>query len=330
MDASPSTEPGLEALLACRIAAAAPGAAVAEEGPLYRLLAPRARRYGLRHPHAAADLMQHVMALTLEQLRGGALREPERVVSFVLGACRLTVQELLRGHRRREALLQRHGHEIAMADLHEAPRLDHERLTDCLQHLAEKGRSVLLMSFHQERPAAEVGALLGLTAGNVRVIRHRGIARLRECVAGPRFVERLAAQGLRLREYRVPCNGSVNCSAAPQDEVLVGRLQVALQGVRRLDVAADFSFGPSTPRRTKSCSCPRWTACGGCWWSPRARASWATTAFTTAPTQAAEPQAPPGPSHSARAGAQELRDSWPCRCRACRRLAAGAAPRARG
>lgn len=188
MDASPSTEPGLEALLACRIAAAAPGTAVAEEGQLYRLLAPRARRYGLRHlrdPHAAADLMQHVMALTLEQLRSGALREPERVVSFVLGACRMTVQELLRSHRRREALLQRHGHELAIADLHEAPRLDHERLADCLQRLAEKERSVLLMSFHQERPAAEVGGLLGLTAGNVRVLRHRGIARLRECVEGP-------------------------------------------------------------------------------------------------------------------------------------------------
>ena len=114
MDASHNTEdgtkPGVEALLARRIAAAAPGTAVAEEGQLYRLLAPRARRYGLRHlrdPHAAADLMQHVMALTIEQLRSGALREPERVVSFVLGACRMTAREVLRSHRRREALLQR-------------------------------------------------------------------------------------------------------------------------------------------------------------------------------------------------------------------------------
>ena len=65
-------------------------------------------------------------------------------------------------------------------------------------------------------------------------------------VVGPRFVEQLTAQGLRLRQYRVPCNGSVNCSAAPEDEVLVGRMQVALRGVQRLDVAADFDFGGDT------------------------------------------------------------------------------------
>jgi RNA polymerase sigma-70 factor (ECF subfamily) len=185
MEASDSTAVGIEGLLARRIAAAASGTALAEEGQLYRLLAPRARRYGLRHlrdEHAAADLMQHVMALMIEQLRSGALREPERVVSFVLGACRMTVLELQRSGRRREALLQRHGHELGIADLNAPPRLDHERLADCLQRLAEKERTVLLMSFHEERPAADVGTLLGLSAANVRVIRHRGIAHLRACV----------------------------------------------------------------------------------------------------------------------------------------------------
>src|SRR5204863_2072569 len=77
-----------EASAARRIAAAAAGEARDAEAELYRLLAPRARRFGLRHlrdAHAAADLMQHVMTLTIEQLRGGQLREPERVLSFVLG-----------------------------------------------------------------------------------------------------------------------------------------------------------------------------------------------------------------------------------------------------
>jgi RNA polymerase sigma-70 factor (ECF subfamily) len=185
MEASDSAAIGMEGLLAQRIAAAAPGTAVQEEGQLYRLLAPRARRYGLRHlrdEHAAADLMQHVMALMIEQLRSGALREPDRVVSFVLGACRMTVLELRRSGRRREALLERHGHELGIADLDAPPRLDHERVVECLRRLAEKERTVLLMSFHEELPAADVGAFLGLSAGNVRVIRHRGIARLRECI----------------------------------------------------------------------------------------------------------------------------------------------------
>jgi hypothetical protein len=65
-------------------------------------------------------------------------------------------------------------------------------------------------------------------------------------VVSPRFVEQLMAQGLKVREHWVPCNGSVNCSAAPDDEVLVGRLQVALQDVQRLDLAADFDFHGET------------------------------------------------------------------------------------
>lgn len=65
-------------------------------------------------------------------------------------------------------------------------------------------------------------------------------------VVGSRFVGQLVARGLRVREYRVPCNGSVNCSVAPDDEVLVARLQVALQDVQRLDMAADFDLGGDT------------------------------------------------------------------------------------
>jgi RNA polymerase sigma-70 factor (ECF subfamily) len=182
-------EVGIEGRLARQIAAAPPGEAAQAEGDLYRLLAPRVRRYGLRHlrdEHAAADLMQHVMALAIEQLRGGGLREPERVVSFVLGACRMTVLELRRGSRRREALLERHGAELAIADIAQPARLDHQRLADCLQRLAERERAVLLLSFYEERPAAEVAVQLGLSAGNVRVIRHRGIARLRSCVEAGR------------------------------------------------------------------------------------------------------------------------------------------------
>ena len=82
MDSVDLGKEDIEAQLARRIAEAPAGEAVDAEG--YCLLAPRARRYGLRRlrdEHAAADLMQHVMALTIEQLRRGALREPERIVS---------------------------------------------------------------------------------------------------------------------------------------------------------------------------------------------------------------------------------------------------------
>jgi hypothetical protein len=52
------------------------------------------------------------------------------------------------------------------------------------------------------------------------------------------FVKGAAAQGTRVREYRVPRNGSVTCSVVPEDELLVSRLEAPLTDVDRLDVIA--------------------------------------------------------------------------------------------
>jgi RNA polymerase sigma-70 factor, ECF subfamily len=192
MDTVSVAPEGPEAQLACRIALAAPAGVREAESQLYRLLAPRVRRYGQRHlrdDHAAADLMQHVMALTIEQLRAGGLREPQRVVSWVFGTCRRVVMQMRRGERRREALLERHAELLSIADIAVAPRVDHERVARCLERLPERERSVLVMSFYDERPSEDVAASLGLSAGNVRVIRHRGISKLRRCVENRRGVQ---------------------------------------------------------------------------------------------------------------------------------------------
>jgi len=175
----------VEGQLAARIAAAGPQRDHDAEAQLYRRLAPRVRRYGLRHlrdEHAADDLMQQVLALTLEKLRAGAIDAPARIVSFVLSTCRMTVIEQFRGHRRREDLLQRFAADLPLADLHVEPRLDHARVATCLERLAERERAVIVMSFYDDQPAEAVGHRLGLSAGNVRVIRHRGIDKLRRCV----------------------------------------------------------------------------------------------------------------------------------------------------
>jgi RNA polymerase sigma-70 factor (ECF subfamily) len=70
-----------------------------------------------------------------------------------------------------------------------APRLDHERVARCLERLPERERSVLVMSFYDDRPSDDVAESLGLSAGNVRVIRHRGITKLRSCVENHRSVQ---------------------------------------------------------------------------------------------------------------------------------------------
>ena len=176
-----------DATLARRIAAAPDGGDVAAETELYRRLAPRVRLYGLRHlrdAQAASDLMQQVLMLTLERLRAGELRDPERLVSFMFGTCRMMVLELRRTGSRREQLLERYAGDVPMADPSTSPRLDQARLVGCLEGLAERERSVLVMTFYDDQPAKDVAAALGLSEGNVRVIRHRGLERLRDCVTG--------------------------------------------------------------------------------------------------------------------------------------------------
>ncbi|MEO8655276.1 MAG: sigma-70 family RNA polymerase sigma factor [Ramlibacter sp.] len=176
-----------EVELARAIMLCTPGQAPEAEAELYRRLAPRVRLYGLRHlrdNHAAADLVQQVLLMTIEKLRAGEIREPERVISFVFGTCRMVVLDLRRAWARHDRLLQQYGQDLQIADAAIAPRLDHERVARCLDGLAERERTVLLMTFFEEQGAEEVACAMGLTAGNVRVIRHRGLGRLRDCVTG--------------------------------------------------------------------------------------------------------------------------------------------------
>jgi hypothetical protein len=70
-------------------------------------------------------------------------------------------------------------------------------------------------------------------AGGVRAAVRAGAVRT---VITDEFVQRLVARGLRLREYRVPHNGSVYCTVAPHDDLLISRLDAPLAGVERLDV----------------------------------------------------------------------------------------------
>ena len=174
-----------DAALARRVAAAGERVDSEAEGELYRRLARRVRLYGLRHlreEQGAADLVQQVLLTTLERLRAGEVREPDKIASFVLGMCRMTVLELRRGSRRREALLAAYADTEEVYEPPEPRALDRERLERCLERLAERERSVVLLSFFADRAADEVAAELALTAGNVRVIRHRALGRLRACM----------------------------------------------------------------------------------------------------------------------------------------------------
>lgn len=73
-------------------------------------------------------------------------------------------------------------------------------------------------------------------------VRHAMRAGAVALVAGPAFLQRLAERGARIREYRLPHNGSVHCTVGPDDDVLVSRVQAPLQGVQRLDMVMELSI----------------------------------------------------------------------------------------
>jgi RNA polymerase sigma-70 factor, ECF subfamily len=168
------------------ILAARPAIARDAEAELCRRLAPRIRLYGLKHlrdGHAAADLVQQVLLITLQRLRAGDLRQPEQVVSFVLGTARLTVLELRRGPARREQLLEAYlVEEASEVNAEISSEAQRQRLLGCLRNLTERERSVVLLTFTLDKPTEEVADDLGLETGNVRVIRHRALQRLRDCL----------------------------------------------------------------------------------------------------------------------------------------------------
>ena len=74
--------------------------------------------------------------------------------------------------------------------------------------------------------------LAALAQGVRALTRASGV----DAVVSADFVRRLSERGLRVREYRVPRNGSVNCTVAPEDDFVVAYLEGPFADVSRLDV----------------------------------------------------------------------------------------------
>jgi RNA polymerase sigma-70 factor, ECF subfamily len=52
----------------------------------------------------------------------------------------------------------------------------------CVENLNERERSVVVMTFYNEQTSADVASFLDVSEANVRVIRHRAIRQLRDCM----------------------------------------------------------------------------------------------------------------------------------------------------
>ncbi len=187
----PDTLPPLGAVsdeaLARRIAGGQPGSTDPEETELYRRFSPRVRLYGRRHLHseaAADDLAQEVLLLTIKRLHAGEVRRPEEIGSFILGTSRMMAQAERRITQRREALAARFMEPAVETGPPSIAVLDAPRVAACLRGLAERDRLVVLLTFYADREAPRIAEDLGVSPGAVRAIRHRAMARLRDCVLG--------------------------------------------------------------------------------------------------------------------------------------------------
>src|SRR5262249_41147047 len=97
-------------------------------------------------PARTGDPGPDVILMSFAGRRGGKIRQPEQLASYVLGTCRRVVSAWQRGTRRRERLLENHGRELALSSGPE-PLLDLDRLAGCLAGLSERERTVIVLSF---------------------------------------------------------------------------------------------------------------------------------------------------------------------------------------
>jgi RNA polymerase sigma-70 factor, ECF subfamily len=158
-----------------------------DERQLWHRFAGRIRGYGLRHLRdatSADDLVQRVLLAVLTAVREGRVEDLDRLDAYVLGTCRNATMDLRRGAARQHKIAERTA-EVATVE-HE-PNLyavDRMKIEMCLARLEARDRAVVLATFVEDRDADEIAAAMQLTAGNVRVIRHRALARLQACVEG--------------------------------------------------------------------------------------------------------------------------------------------------
>jgi RNA polymerase sigma-70 factor (ECF subfamily) len=173
--------------------------AMAAEGPSHhaeRLLceryAPRIRLYGLRHlreRERAEDLVQAVLMAVLVAARQGRIEERDKLDRFVLGTCRNTALRMHSQARRDEpvsdtVLAQLPGPSSDQDVLGSFASADTRALMRCFSGLDSRAKQVVMLAFREERSADEIATELSISAGNVRVLRHRALSSLRKCMDG--------------------------------------------------------------------------------------------------------------------------------------------------
>ena len=142
-------------------------------------------RRRLRGSDAVDEFVQDVLLVFIEALRRGAIEDPDRVGGFVLGICRNVAFDRAKQRERRTSLWEMYGADLAPVTADEPTFASYEtmHLEDCISQLSLRAREVLRLSFAEARSHEEVATALDVSEANARVLRHRTLQALRDCMS---------------------------------------------------------------------------------------------------------------------------------------------------
>jgi RNA polymerase sigma-70 factor (ECF subfamily) len=158
------------------------------EGELCRRFLPAVRAFARRRLRGAAveEFVQDALVIFVEALRQGAVQDGARAGGYLLGICRNLARDRARARDRRDELWATYGATVSEHAAEPQERLAWEaiHLEDCVSKLARRAREVVIFTFADGMSDAEISGKVDAAEGNVRVVRHRALKALRECMAG--------------------------------------------------------------------------------------------------------------------------------------------------
>jgi RNA polymerase sigma factor (sigma-70 family) len=133
----------------------------------------------IRDPETAREITQDVLVAVIDAIKGGRLREPERLAAFTHGVARNLANNHLRSRGQQPVWVELTEEAVWVDAEEEAEMADRRRrFHDALGRLDGIDRQVLVMTGVEGRSSKEVAAVLGLTDEAVRARKSRALKRV--------------------------------------------------------------------------------------------------------------------------------------------------------
>jgi RNA polymerase sigma-70 factor (ECF subfamily) len=134
---------------------------------------------------AVDEFTQDVLLLLVEALVSNKVEQPERLPGFVLGICRNLARDRARQRERRAALLAEYAADVAaiLPEPREEVTYELMHLEDCLSQLSGRSRELVRLAYAESKGHEDIARQLSVSEGNARVLRHRTLQALKECMS---------------------------------------------------------------------------------------------------------------------------------------------------